>query len=139
MKKQSAVSIQKRAFTFLAALVIVISSSVDLYAHTEPKSSDLKQAQVTYKGLQDRFLVFHVDYKNELAQAFILTIRNEQSQVLYSKKYDAKSLSANILLSDIADDCKLTFAIKTGKKEFTQAFEINNRVKTVFEYEVKSM
>jgi hypothetical protein len=139
MKKQFAYSIQKKVFAFLVALVIVFSSSVSLYAVPNPRLPELKQAQVTYKGLQDKFLVFHVDYKNELAQDFILTIRDDHHQVLFSKKYEPTGLSTDILLSDLPEDCKLTFAIRTGKKEFSQAFEINNRVKVVSEYEVKGI
>ncbi|HEX8356020.1 MAG TPA: hypothetical protein VF610_01340 [Segetibacter sp.] len=136
MKKQFN-AIQKKAFTFLLAAVIVLSSSATLYALPGVGTGEAKQAEIVYKGIQDKFLVFNIDYKNETNEDFFLIIRNEFSEVLFSRKYDAKPLTTNILLSDIPDDARLTFTIKTGKKEFVQGFRINSSVKLVADYDVK--
>lgn len=138
MKKQLFSAIQKKAFTLLVALVM---AGLSVSANTLPVKNigEAKKADITYQGVKGNYLVFNVNYKNELTDDFVLTIKNEENEILYAKKYDLKPFATNVLLTDIPGNCKLTFSIKAGKKEFTQTFEINSVVKTVSAFEVKGI
>lgn len=140
MKKQLINSIEKKVFTFLVAFVLLFGSYAKTYASPERPDGDTKSSYITYNGLKDNYyLVFRVDYKNEGAQAFDLVIKNEQSEVLYSKKFDAKPLNSDILLTEVPDGSKLTFSIITKKNKFSQSFAIDTKVKTIAEYVVKGL
>ncbi|MDB5247721.1 MAG: hypothetical protein JWQ40_2115 [Segetibacter sp.] len=139
MKKQFTTAITKKAFTFLVALVIIFCSTQQSFAFADRSGSEIKTAEITYSGVKDKALIFKVDYKNESSENFQLIIRNEQNDIIYARKYDGKPLNTDIYLSDVPEDCKLTFVIRSGKKEFSQAFAINTSVKTVSELEVKGL
>jgi len=138
MKKQFTTAIEKKAFTFLVALVILFCTQTS-FANSNWGENESKAAEITYAGLKDKGLVFKVDYKNELAESFQLIIKNGQNEILFAKKYDAKPLSTDILLSGMTEDGKLTFTIRSGKKDYNQSFEINTKVRTVSEFEVKGL
>lgn len=139
MKKQVTNAIKKKVFTLLVAFVMVFCSSVKLYALPDRPSSNTKAAEISYKGLQDKLLVFKVDFKNESAQPFELVIKNDFNEIIYSKRFGAKALNTDVYLSDVPETCKLSFIIKTGKKDYSQSFEIDTRTKTVEEYLVKGI
>ena len=134
MKKQLINSIEKKVFTFLVAFVFFFGSYAKIYASPNGESS-----YFTYAGLKDNFLVFKVDYKNELVQPFKLVIKNEVNEVLYQKMFDAKPLSTNVLLTEVPDNSKLTFSIVTINNNFSKSFEIETKVKTTEEYIVKGL
>ncbi len=139
MKKQFTTAIEKKAFTFLVALVIIFSSAANSFALPDRAGNETKAAEITYTGLKDKALVFKVDYKNESSESFQLIIKNEENDVIFARKYEAKPLYTNIILSEAPEDGKLTFVIRTGKRDFSQSFEINTKVKTISEFEVKGL
>ncbi|MCW3106981.1 MAG: hypothetical protein JWQ09_1487 [Segetibacter sp.] len=137
MKKQLIKAISKKVFTLFFAAFILCATAQSSYAL--PDSTPAKAAEITYKGLQDSRLVFLVNYKNEQSETFQLIVRNEQNDILYFKQYKAKPLNTKMLFSDVPENGKLTFLIKTGKKEISQAFQINTQVKTMEEFIVKGL
>ncbi|MCW3114068.1 MAG: hypothetical protein JWR18_2464 [Segetibacter sp.] len=137
MKKQLIKAISKRVFTLFFAGFILCSGSQSVFAADESTKS--KGVEVTYQGLRDKKLVFNVNYKNELSQPFQLTIKNDQDQIIYIKQFDAKPLNTTMLFSEFPENGKLTFLILSGKKEISQAFEINSEVRTVEELIVKGI
>ena len=142
MKKQSFYAISKKVFSFLLALIITVGISQSGYAASgsaDKDSNKNKGVEITYQGARDKNLVFNVNYKNELSQPFQLIITNDQYQVIYSQTFDTKPLNRTILFSELPENCKLTFSIVSGKKEISQAFEINSQVRTVEEYVVKGL
>lgn len=139
MKKHLTNAIGKKVFTLLTASVILFGSASSSFALPERAANTIKAANIYYNGVKGQYVVFKVDYKNEQAEAFELVIKNEQNDILYSKKFDAKPLNTDVLLSELPEACKLTFSIKSGKKDFSQSFEINTNYKTVAELEVKGI
>lgn len=139
MKKQLTNAIEKKAFTLLLAFVTIFCSSVKSYALPDRPSNTAKSAEISYKGLQDKSLVFKVDFKNESAQLFELVIKNDFNDIIYSRKFSAKPLNTDVYLSDVPESCKLSFIIRTGKKDYTQSFEIDTKTKTLQEYLVKGI
>lgn len=139
MKKQLSNAIGKKVFTILTASVLFIMSASDASALTELSKKVNKPAEITYKGTKDNNLVLKVDYLNELAQPFELQIRNEYRELIYSKKFGAVPLSTDLYFTEIPEDCKLEFAIVTGKEEVSQTFSINTNFKTVKEFAVKEL
>lgn len=141
MKKQSINAVSKKVFSFLLIVIVSVGISPLAFAATggsDKDSNKNKVVEITYQGAREKNLVFNVNYKNELAQPFQLTITNDHYQVIYSQQFDAKPLNRTILFSELPENCKLIFRIISGKKEISQAFEINSQVKTVEEYVVKS-
>lgn len=139
MKKQLINSFEKKAFTFLVAFVFFSGSYAKTYASPgDPVSKDTP-SYFTYTGLKDNFLVFNVDYKNELVQPFQLVIKNEVNEVLYQRMFDARPLNTNVLLTEIPDDSKLTFSIVTRNNNFSKSFEIDTKVKITEEFIVKGL
>jgi hypothetical protein len=134
VKKQS---ISTKVFTFLFAVLVSCTFAQNTYAF--PDSTSGKGVEVTYQGLQDKKLVFHVNYKNELAQPFQLTIRNDQDQIIYATKFESTPLNKTLLFSEFPETSRLTFLITTGKEKIAQSFEINTQVKTVEEFIVKGI
>lgn len=139
MTKQLINRIGKKVSVFLVALTLIFGSYATSYASPDGPTKDEKASYVTYNGLKDNFLVFKVDYKNESAQPFQLVIKNEQNEVLYTRLFEAKPLNSNILLTEVPDNSKLTFAIETGKNIYRQTFAIDSKVKTTQEYIVKGL
>jgi hypothetical protein len=139
MKKQLINSIEKKVFTFLVTFVFIFGSYAKTYALPDRSASGDKISYITYTGLKDNYLVFKVDYKNELAQPFQLVIKNGQNEVLYKKMFDVKPLNTDVLLTEVPDDSKLTFSIETRKNNFSQSFSIDSKVKTIEEYVVKGL
>jgi hypothetical protein len=137
MKKQSAGVISKRVLTLTLAAFLLLGSRQNIYAL--PSDPSARSVQIVYQGLQDKKLVFNVNYENESSQPFQLLVKNEENLVLYFKEYEAKPLNTRMLFTDIPENGKLTFIIRTGKKEVAQAFEINTQVKTVEEFIVKGI
>ena len=139
MKKQLINSIEKKVFTFLVAFVFFFGSYAKIYASPNAPFNSKESSYFTYTGLKDNFLVFKVDYKNELVQPFKLVIKNEVNEVLYQKMFDAIPLNTNVLLTEVPDDSKLTFSIVTIENNFSKSFEIDTKVKTTEEYIVKGL
>ncbi len=139
MKKQLIHSIEKKAFTFAVAFALIFGSYSKTFAAPYEAATDVKSSYISYKGLKDNYLVFKVEYNNEAAQPFQLVIKNKQNDVLYSKTFDAKPLSTNVLLTEVPNDSKLTFSIVTKKNNYSQSFAIVSRVKTTEEYVVKGL
>lgn len=139
MKKQLNIPIEKKALKFLVAFALLFGSYVTSFATPVGPTKDAKSSYISYKGLKDKFLVFTVDYKNEMEQPFQLVIKNEHNDVLYSKSYEAKPLNKDILLTDLPDDSKLTFSIESKKNNYNQTFAIDTNVKTIQEYIVKDL
>jgi hypothetical protein len=135
MKKQSTNAISKKVFSLFLAASLLCASSQSLYANDTAN----KGAEISYKGLQDKNLVFNINYKNELAEAFELVIKNDHNEVIYLKQFDAKPLNTTLLFTEVPEQCTLSFIIRTGKKEVAQLFEIDTQVKTVQEYVVKGL
>lgn len=138
MKKQLTQTIAKKASLLILAVVILFGAAPASYAQTENNIS-LKGVEITYQGLQNKKLLFNINYKNEVAEPFELIIKNEQNEIIFFQKYNAQPLNRSILFSEVNDNCKITFLIKTGKKELAQAFKINTEVKTSEEYLVKGI
>lgn len=137
MKKQLTKAISKKVFTLFFTAFVLCGGSQRSYAL--PDSTPAKGAEIVYKGLQDRKLVFIINYRNEAAETFQLIVKNDQNEILYFKEYDGKPLNTKMLFSEVPENCKLIFSIKTGKNEVSQAFEINTQVKTVEEFIVKGI
>ena len=138
MKKQLTKAISKKVFTFLFVVVISCTMSQSVYALPDTLAIS-KGAEITYKGLSDKNLVFSVNYKNELAEPFELLIKNDQNEIIYVKQFDAKPLNRTLLFSEVPENCKLTFVITSGKKAISQSFEINAHIRTVEEFIVKGI
>src|SRR3954453_6587157 len=139
MTKQLINSIEKKAFTFIVAFTLIFSSYATSFASPASRVKDGKSSYISYTGLKDNFLVFKVDYQNDLAEPFQLVIKNEQNEVLYKKMFEAKPLNTNVLLTELPDNSKLTFTIETKKNSFNQTFTIDTNVKTIQEYVVKGL
>lgn len=137
MKKQLIKPFSTRVFALFFAGFILFSGSQSVFAADD--STKNKGAEITYQGLRDKKLVFNVNYKNEISQPFQLTIKNDQHQIIYVKHFDAKPLNTTMLFSEFPENGKLTFSIISGKKEISQAFEINSEVRTVEELIVKGL
>jgi hypothetical protein len=137
MKKQSTKAISTKVFTFLLAVLVSCTFAQNTYAL--PDSTSGKGVEVTFQGLRDKKLVFNVNYKNELAQPFQLTVRNDQDQVIYASKFETAPLNKTMLFSEFPELSKLTFLISTGKEKLAQSFEINTEVKTIEEFIVKEI
>ena len=86
MKKQLTNAITKKVFTLLVVLGTLGVVSEKSYALPDKPAKVTKAADISYKGLKDKMLVFKVDYKNEVAEPFQLMIRNDQNEVLYFNK-----------------------------------------------------
>lgn len=136
MKKQLSNAIGKKVFTLLAASVIALSAQQAL-ALPEPATKVINAAEVTFKGVENNYLVFKLNYNNKAEQPFELQIKNEDGKVLYSKKHSAAPLNTDIYFAEVPEDCKLTFSIVSGKDEASQTFTVNSSFKTVREYDVK--
>lgn len=139
MKKQLINTIKKGVFTIAVAAVVILGSSTGAFALPDKPVNTAKIAEISYKGIEDNMLVFKVNYKNETSDDFILFVRNEYNEIIYSKKFDGKPLNTNVYLADFPQDCKVTLAIKAGQKMYSQSFEINTDVKTVSEYNVSKL
>lgn len=140
MKKQLTKAISKKVFTLFFAAFIFVAQSASAYAQkTGDTSTAQRGAEISYEGVQGKNLIFNVAYKNELAEPFQLIITNDFNDVLYLKEYNSQPLNTKLSFTEVPENCKLTFSIKTGKKELSQAFKINSRVKTVEEYIVKGI
>ncbi|GEO12076.1 hypothetical protein [Segetibacter aerophilus] len=137
MKKQSTKAVSTKVFTFLFAVLISCGFAQNTYAL--PDSTSAKSVEVTYQGLKDKKLAFNVNYKNESAQPFQLTIRNDQDQIIYASKFDGTPLNKTMLFSEFPENSKLTFSIITAKEKIAQSFEINTQVRTVEEFIVKGI
>ena len=132
MKMQSTHAISRKVFSLILAAVISGLMPQTVSAH--PGKTLGKGVEITYAGTRDKGVIFNVNYKNELSQPFQLTVRNEQNDVLYIEQYGATVLHKSILFSEVPENCKLTFSIVVGRKEFSsQTFEIKSHVKTVEE------
>jgi hypothetical protein len=137
MKKQSTASISKKAFSLTLAAFLLLGFHSN--ATVLPDSITLKGPEIAYQGLQDKNLVFNVNYTNETGEPFQLIVKNEENMILYFKEYKDKVVTTKILFTEVPENCKLTFTIKTGKKEVSQAFEVNTQIKTVEEFVVKGL
>ena len=140
MKKQSINAISNKVFTFLfVAFLLTGTVSMANPQVRDTTVNSAKGAEISYEGLRGKQLVFNVAYKNGLSESFQLIIKNDFEEVIYFKAFDAQPLNTKLFFSEIPENCKLTFLIKTGKKEISQAFKISSEVKTVEEYVVKGL
>ncbi len=137
--KKHVTTIQRKAVTLLVASALIFSTATMSYASTDSNQNTVKGVEISYKGVENSLLVFNVDYKNELSKTFQLVVKNDQNEVLFVKKYDAKPLNTSIRLSAPSEKVKISIAIETGKKEFSQSFEIDSKIKTVEEFVVKGI
>jgi hypothetical protein len=139
MTRQFLKEIKRKIFTLLALLIIICSGSSQLKAASGKTDNSKEEAQVVYKGVKNELLVFAIEYKNLSKENFAVEIKNDRNEIVYRQNFDAKPLSKNIYLSDVAEKCKLTFSIKSVKKQIDQSFEINHTIKTIEDYDVKEI
>ena len=127
------------AKNLLTLLLVIATTASTVHAYPGKGFSLDRPFEISYKGAQDKLLCFKIDFKNEMNQPFQLLIINEQKEVLYKKDYDNKPLNTQLLLSEIPEDCRLTFVINTNDQKLTQSFQINKEVKTVEQFVVKGL
>src|SRR5438067_3378458 len=122
MKKQLIKSIGKKALTFCAIFLLIFGTYAKGFSAPAGPENSEKSSYIKYQGPKDNYLVFKVDYANELAQPFQLVIQNDHNEVLYTKAFDSRPLNTNVLLTEIPDDSKLTFSIVSKASNYRQSF-----------------
>ncbi|PWU01034.1 MAG: hypothetical protein C5B52_07910 [Bacteroidetes bacterium] len=88
-----------------------------------PNEPNEKTAVINYLGYQDQMLLFYVQYENNNASKFFVTIRQEDGTTIFQDAFSDKKFEKRFRVP-IQDSHKLTFTISDRKSNYTQAFEI---------------
>ena len=135
MKMQLKSTLVKGLLGFLVAAML--STTAFAGGNNPGSNANINPAKVSFTGAKNEMLQFKVEYKNELAQPFVLIIKNEMNEVIYNRSFDAKPINFNIGFVEVPEDYNLTFSIKTANKEFNQTFTITKESSTVTDFIVK--
>ena len=132
MKKQNHIhtgrtSIIKSLFTASIILILAGVSSAQSVTATDNFSAEIK-----HLGGTDDKRVFQVLLNNETGDKFIISIKDDESNILFQETYDEVKFEKNFILPIPAVDThKLTFTIRSLKNNSTQTFKINTATRTV--------
>ncbi|NCI45323.1 hypothetical protein [Sediminibacterium soli] len=133
MKTQAIVTIAKRFFfgNLLAATMFLSAN-----ANTTDKTAafEATKAEVKYTGVdKDNQLSFKVTYSNPSGSTFLLSVLDEQGEILYKSHFEDKNFNKTFKLPK-SEVSKLTFVIEDPKTAAIEKYSVN--VKTSVQEEV---
>ena len=87
---------------------------------------------IRYIGSINNQPVFQIEFENQNAEAYNVSIKDEVGNTLYNEKFKDKKFSKKFQFErSTTDDMKLTFTLSGQKQRLTQVFEVNTSVRTV--------
>jgi len=124
------------AITATAAVLFAgspISSSANPIKTNHSKTARISESQIDikYLGSDESQFQFRVEFENSAAEKFVLVIRNDEGDVVYSKEFNdvhfAKTVS---ILKDEnnAGSIHPTFSVTVGKRLVQRSFSIERKV-----------
>ena len=126
-----------RKTVLFAALFLFITLSKEVQAADSLKKPPV---EVRYIGAIDHNPVFQIEVDNQNGEEMYLTIRDEYGTHIYSEVIKEKKYSRKIhLVSEEADDKKLTLSLRTKKSNQTQVFQIYKTTRTIEEIAVSKL
>jgi hypothetical protein len=127
MKKQLVARIRTYGkslfFTTTTILILNISAKAQTTASKAPVT---EKAVVTHLGLKEEGSIFQVKFPNETGEKFSLAIKDASGVILFNEVYDDKNFDKKFLITDIDNDAKLLFTIRSFKDKKSQTFESNS-------------
>jgi hypothetical protein len=96
------------------------------HAKKTAKSED--QVSVHYLGTNDKNIIFKVEFENPTADKFTLIIKNDNGEIVYSKRFNDAHFSKNVLFEKQDTDIHPTFVIRSGNSDIVRQFAVNNTV-----------
>lgn len=118
--------LNSKAFTLKVA---VVAAAIALAPFTSSATSDTSttKKQVTYTGMQDRYLRFIINSPDTLQSRVILEISDEEGTLLYRQPFKKGEASKNILIDKQVESCGITFTLLNGKKVYTERFRLESK------------
>ncbi len=104
----------------------------------EPDTTLIK-ANVQYVGSNQNLLEFNIDYPNAEGKKFLLEVRDDEHELLYTKGYKNKHFSKKLYVLKSEEKRTISFTIRGGKAWYNQTFEINPETKTIHNYMVTKL
>lgn len=133
MKTQSIATIAKR---FFAGSLLAATMFLTANARTADKTASLEttKAEVKYTGIdKDNLLSFKVTYSNPAGNNFVLSVLDDQGEVLYKSHFEDKLFNKTFKLPK-SEVSKLTFVIEDPKVAAVEKYSVN--VKTSVQEEI---
>jgi hypothetical protein len=135
MKKQS-VNTMMRKTLLVSALVVMglFAAQSKAVANNNLNKADsvkTEKAAIKYIGSTGEYLYFSVDYNNAEGKNFSVSIKDNTEDVLFYDTFNNKTFHKVFKLPKDLDVSALSFAVKGGKENYAESFNVNISSKMV--------
>jgi hypothetical protein len=130
-------SVLKTIVMTATAAVLFAGSPISSFAnpiktnHSRTAGISESQIDIKYLGSDENQFQFRVELENSAAQKFVLIIKNDEGDVVYSKEFSDVHFAKNIsILKDEnnAESIHPTFTVSIGKRLVQRSFSIERKV-----------
>ncbi len=130
----SSVRTTNKKSMYALAFVLATGISSPLMAGSTPKAVTTLASNISVKyiGQSNYMPVFQVNIDNATQEAVLVTLKDDESNVIYSDKFKGKTFSKNFQF-DVANPDNTTITLMLSSKGFskTESFQISNVSKIV--------
>lgn len=128
MKKANISSIVKN--TVFTVLVAILSFAPVFKANAQDKGKE-DTVEIKYLGSVGDQPIFSVDFENATEEEVLVTMKDNEGNVLYYEKFKEKKFSKKFQLQRHEDELKVTLTISSKKDRQVQQFQINRNTRIV--------
>jgi hypothetical protein len=125
----NAKNVLRKTITYFSFVAVLLFHSLPAL---QAQSNGNNPVSVRYIGLVDQQPVFQVEFENGEEKSFQVSIRDEEGNLLYNERANAKKFSRKFQLEKSApESMKLTITLTREKEKQSQVFEINTNVRVI--------
>jgi hypothetical protein len=121
----------KKSASVLAAVVLLSLGTVTLQAAPIIEkiiSPSDKQVTVSFVGVADNNLVFHLAFENKTGEKFYLIVKDDAGDIVYQKAYNDVHFEKNIRLPKQDSEMEPTFVIRTATEQVERKFLVTSKI-----------
>lgn len=121
----------KKSASVLAAAALLSLGIAEL--HAAPIIEKImnptdKQVAVSFIGVNENDLVFHLEYENKTGEKFWLIVKNDAGEVVYQGAFIDVHFKRNIRIANEGSDMNPTFVIRTSTEQVERKFSVKSKV-----------
>ena len=123
-------SLRKSTPVLAAALLLSLgSATVNAAPIIEKIVNPVDQeVTVTYVGVTQNSLVFHLEFDNKSGEKFWLIVKNDAGEIVYQQVYKDAHFAKNIRLPQEDGEMQPTFVIRTADQQVERKFAVNHKL-----------
>ncbi|MFT3904165.1 MAG: hypothetical protein QM727_13400 [Niabella sp.] len=122
------------------AVVATVASLVSVNANASYGPLDLNKEKVVYLGNLNELPVFQLSLDNAENATYLISIKDDEGQIIYSEKVNGKNIVRNYQFEDAPLDAySLTFEVNNLNTKAKNVYKVNKAKKVLDEVAVSKI